>query len=372
MSIRIGSSCVLSASMGLGRVVEIRRFINSPTKWLEVIEQAVRKNQYMIINPCISRNDHSGYGDDIPIQLWKDFILETVLLARKAGLTPERGRFTIINEPMKFISRDTYAYLINIAYGIIKKYGFDMGAGNEEFLLAQAKGNMYQYILDNAEFDILDIHIQGSCGSKADTDKWIAEVKSWIAYWQIPVDCTEAFYGDITKESGYDLLEYQMLKAEEIGCPNFCSVFNNLDRSMFPWDTSSWYRLCFMIDGYHHSPYWPLWIDVIDDKGPVPNIIIEEDDDMKLEVLRVGSKGNQVQWLQEILEIEYGYENEGEWDGIFGPKTEAQVKAYQQAQGITVDGIVGKQTTAELINMAIDTFTPDYWMYKLVIYMAYE
>src|SRR5690606_23048269 len=31
-------------------------------------------------------------------------------------------------------------------------------------------------------------------------------------------------------------------------------------------------------------------------------------------------------------------------DGIFGPKTEARVKAFQKAMGIAVDGIVGPQT----------------------------
>ena len=35
-------------------------------------------------------------------------------------------------------------------------------------------------------------------------------------------------------------------------------------------------------------------------------------------------------------------------DGIFGPNTEDQVMAFQEAQGIQVDGIVGPETWAEL------------------------
>jgi peptidoglycan hydrolase-like protein with peptidoglycan-binding domain len=31
-------------------------------------------------------------------------------------------------------------------------------------------------------------------------------------------------------------------------------------------------------------------------------------------------------------------------DGVFGPKTEAAVKSFQQGEGLTVDGIVGPQT----------------------------
>ena len=101
-------------------------------------------------------------------------------------------------------------------------------------------------------------------------------------------------------------------------------------------------------------------------------IIINEDDDMKLNVLQKGSRGNQVRWLQEILEEEYGYENPGGADGIFGTLTDTQVKEYQTDTGITVDGIVGKQTMFSLIFCSGDHFNVDYWKTKLQIYMAYE
>jgi peptidoglycan hydrolase-like protein with peptidoglycan-binding domain len=37
-------------------------------------------------------------------------------------------------------------------------------------------------------------------------------------------------------------------------------------------------------------------------------------------------------------------------DGIFGAKTEASVKSYQQNNNLTVDGIVGKQTWTSLLS----------------------
>jgi peptidoglycan hydrolase-like protein with peptidoglycan-binding domain len=58
--------------------------------------------------------------------------------------------------------------------------------------------------------------------------------------------------------------------------------------------------------------------------------------------LRKGSTDPAVRDLQEALEA-LGYDP-GPIDGTFGTTTEAAVKAFQYAKGITVDGIVGKET----------------------------
>jgi hypothetical protein len=55
-----------------------------------------------------------------------------------------------------------------------------------------------------------------------------------------------------------------------------------------------------------------------------------------METLRKGSKGESVRTLQEFLKITV--------DGDFGPKTESAVKSYQKKTGLTVDGVVGKNT----------------------------
>jgi peptidoglycan hydrolase-like protein with peptidoglycan-binding domain len=64
--------------------------------------------------------------------------------------------------------------------------------------------------------------------------------------------------------------------------------------------------------------------------------------------LQQGSKGPGVAWLQKALSgadvvvqfTPYG----GAIDGIFGPVTDASVRALQTWAGITVDGIVGDDT----------------------------
>ena len=57
-------------------------------------------------------------------------------------------------------------------------------------------------------------------------------------------------------------------------------------------------------------------------------------------VLKVGSEGADVKKLQEKLGVEA--------IGKFGPKTEAAVKAWQKANGLKDDGIVGPATWAKL------------------------
>ena len=58
--------------------------------------------------------------------------------------------------------------------------------------------------------------------------------------------------------------------------------------------------------------------------------------------LQKGSTDPAVPDLQEALKA-LGY-NPGSIDGVFGATTEAAVKAFQQAKGISADGAVGKVT----------------------------
>lgn len=57
-------------------------------------------------------------------------------------------------------------------------------------------------------------------------------------------------------------------------------------------------------------------------------------------LLKIGSKGSDVRLLQEKLRLTA--------DGDFGPGTEAKVKAWQAANGLTADGIVGDVTWSKM------------------------
>ena len=63
-------------------------------------------------------------------------------------------------------------------------------------------------------------------------------------------------------------------------------------------------------------------------------------------VLSQGAKGAEVASLQQALR-DAGFDP-GPIDGDFGPRTRAAVVAFQQARGLTVDGVVGPQTWGAL------------------------
>ncbi|NLI60037.1 MAG: peptidoglycan-binding protein, partial [Clostridiales bacterium] len=63
-------------------------------------------------------------------------------------------------------------------------------------------------------------------------------------------------------------------------------------------------------------------------------------------LLRQGSRGSQVKTLQERLNS-LGY-NAGTADGIFGSRTRSAVIAFQRANKLAADGIVGPATIAKL------------------------
>lgn len=71
-----------------------------------------------------------------------------------------------------------------------------------------------------------------------------------------------------------------------------------------------------------------------------------EDNDVKIPVIKKGSKGAMVKATQ-ILLNGYGY-NCGTADGDFGAKTDAAVRKYQAAKKLTVDGEVGEKTFCSL------------------------
>ncbi|MGJ0532633.1 peptidoglycan-binding domain-containing protein [Methylocystis sp.] len=63
-------------------------------------------------------------------------------------------------------------------------------------------------------------------------------------------------------------------------------------------------------------------------------------------VVKIGSSEHPIKTLQYLLRARG---HSAVVDGVFGPKTEAAVKAFQASQGLTADGIVGPLTWTALV-----------------------
>jgi peptidoglycan hydrolase-like protein with peptidoglycan-binding domain len=74
--------------------------------------------------------------------------------------------------------------------------------------------------------------------------------------------------------------------------------------------------------------------------------ISQRSSNVTLRTLRRGDRGDDVKMLQGLLQ-QRGYDV-GPLDGQFGPKTEAALKAFQRANGLTADGIFGPRTAPKL------------------------
>lgn len=89
---------------------------------------------------------------------------------------------------------------------------------------------------------------------------------------------------------------------------------------------------------------------VIDLGGNQENLEAEQaegEGEQELPVLRRGSKGEAVRTLQ--IRLRDMGRDPGPIDGDFGPRTDSAVRAFQTAQGIAVDGIVGAETWGRLL-----------------------
>ena len=94
--------------------------------------------------------------------------------------------------------------------------------------------------------------------------------------------------------------------------------------------------------------------------GPEPTTTTEQ-----TVTLSSGSEGRQVQLLQQAL-------GGIKVDGIFGPETEAAVRAFQTSRGLTVDGVAGPQTFTAIRADASATVSPEAVLSKLASYSSSE
>ena len=66
--------------------------------------------------------------------------------------------------------------------------------------------------------------------------------------------------------------------------------------------------------------------------------------------VRKGAKGELTRWIQKRLSLYLNVWSEGgQTDGIFGEKTEQNIRNFQKTKGLSEDGIVGEKTWSALL-----------------------
>ena len=317
----------------------------------------IDNNIYLIVNIDTYLTNDRWTPDNVTL---RNFVIDTKTRLKEFGATKYNCRFTVDNESNEYCDFDYYMNMVRVVHDALNG-DFDLGAGN----FHTTKVDWYEKLACYSDYEIFDVHFQDGLNSTGDIDNYCNFLSDLKKTYGLRIAVTEGnnFY-NVSTEKGHNLLKYQINKADEIGCEQFCFPYVNWMHNAEEDDSNMSY--CWNWNPV--SPYWQDMLSLIKSKDTQ---IILELDGMKLVNLKIGSKGNQVKWLQEILELEYGFENTGGYDGKFGALTDMQVRQYQAHKGLTIDGIVGKDTTFDLIWEAKE-YGKDYWYKKLEIYMAFE
>ena len=349
--IRIGDSAILKKIQMTpqARGAESRRYWDWPTEWLEIAEKCIKEKKFSITTVCLNYFEADKF---IPTEIqWRTYIEGTVKALQAKGANLYNSRLDIINEPTKHVRNsnnhpdvDKYIWLEHIAVDQVRGR-LETGFGCDELVydgwqsnvVSRCKGNTYV------------IHIQASCDTKAKTTNFVNIAKNRAVTYKKILDCNEGNYKNVSQASGFDLMKFQMQEAERVGCANYYNVFNDLVRSAYKGDTSQWDFLAFKIDGNFRNDdaerHYNEWTGLMDSKAPVPNIKeVFEMYGIEINLVQPGSHNEETRAVQQIM-LDEGYDLEPFGaDSWYGTITEDAIKKWQEDNGLTVDGVVGKNT----------------------------
>lgn len=118
-------------------------------------------------------------------------------------------------------------------------------------------------------------------------------------------------------------------------------------------DIGEWLK----VYGYTFNDYRNWVQDALNEGVEVTYIDAKEESPMDNPILRKGSYGSDVSYLQTLLQKTGSTISV---DGSFGAKTEEAVKEFQRKHGLTVDGVVGKNTWNKLLEATKDQNAVEY------------
>jgi hypothetical protein len=229
------------------------------------------------------------------------------------------------------------------------RYGFDSvsaqeiynhGVRNPAFVCGYASGlyawtdadfnlfpkSVHVYIATEASVDAGDVlDVESGAATPAEAESWIRKRKA-AGYYRPTIYCSLATVPAVRTGTGpYKLgVDYDLWVAHWTGKPHVA----------YPGAAATQYQSLSWADrDVAYDAGWPHR------KRPGP---VQEP------VLRPGATGAAVRTLQNRLNaLDHA---KLAVDGVFGPQTEAAVKAFQRKERIAVDGVVGPQTWSKLGN----------------------
>ena len=251
---------------------------------------------------------------------------------------------SLMNEPGKRHSTIEYTNYVNAAKAETRHY--KIIAGNDEYNMLD-----WNYLLDNGTFDILGVHPLSSLGYPANwniLNNW-ADMATERSK---PYMITEggSWFKSYFSLEGYTVIKNLILRAKNLGYLATLIVLLDVNEGSYP-------KLGFrrFTKDYKTltstSDYWDDFIALANREGNKYIQPIVEDDDMKLDSLYYKDRpiekyvrdpaGRGIMFLRQCFKLSSS--------NVFDAALDSEVRNYQIANGLVVDGKVGPKTFGRLI-----------------------
>lgn len=334
MSIKCGASCIGRYFWFTDdcKIVEARILQNNehPHFW-EAVDHCIYKKINLIVTIDTYLTGSRWNPSDGELATYTDWLCKEFI---NSGANKDNCKINYDNEPEEHDNKETYTHKLNIVYGAVKGR-FNVIGGN-----VCADVNYLDFIAKNSKCEYLGVHFQSTTTSANTIDYYGNIYKRIATENNKKLTCTEANWFDLSTLEGYQLLLKQLIKAEAIGCEDFCvAVINQTFGYQNAPDDDSNPWLAFLTDGVPRSQYWNDFIRIINEKKP-----LEVLDMVELNFVKPGSKNEETRAVQQIM-IDEGYDlSPYGADSIYGDITKKAIIKWQTDNGLKIDGVVGRET----------------------------
>ena len=329
MSIPIGGSCVGYGSTTPDTTVNEIRFVrddrHDPIAW-NTVDMSIANNMKMLLEVDSYLSTGRGWGSD---EALANFTQECI--NKYKAKTSRKSTWFLDNEADEIYPIESYLHYLDIFQRIVRRNGFEVGAGNFQFRKDYYMGLVFRQDL----YDVMGIHMQNGFedASKIETNgNWYKQLKNTYG---LRMSCTEAVPTGWNLNVHYPLVIKLLQKSIDIGCEDFCAIFIHGEK---PEMLRDYRQLTFT----QHPVIWTDFKRIIKDNKPPEEVFIMYG--IEINYVKPGCHNEETRAVQQIM-LDEGYDL-GSFgaDSWYGDVTEAAIRKWQTDNKLTVDSIVGKET----------------------------